>query len=209
MSPTLSIIIPHKHEARNDAALSIALSCIVANTRSDYELMVDSTTPGDPYVLFNDMALRATGEWVLFGNSDLFLAPNWDVELLKLADRDTMVSVTLVEPGAIGVHIENIHRDFGMTPETFRRAEFESFASSDPELPAGDGFYFYALRHRQTFINRGGFDTTLGKFPTPVDIAYHEAWIRDGKRIVRSKALGFHLQNYSNPVEQEKAVRLA
>jgi hypothetical protein len=205
--PVLSIIIPHKHEPRNDKALQIALSCIVANTRNDYELILDTTTPGDPYVLFNDMAKRATGEWVLFGNSDLFLAPNWDVELLKQADRDTMVSVTLVEPGAIGVHIENIHRNFGMTPETFQREAFEAFATSDPELPAGDGFYFYALRHRQTFLDRGGFDTSLGKFPIPVDIAYHERWLKDGKRIVRGRGMAYHLQNYSNPVEQEKAVR--
>lgn len=205
--PALSIIIPHKHQPANDKALSIALSCIVDNTRSDYELLIDTTTPGDPYVLMNDMAKRASGEWVVFGNSDLFVAPDWDTDLLQRADRDTMVSLTLVEPGAIGVHEENIHRDFGMTPQTFQREAFEAYAATSPELPAGNGFYFYALRHRLTFLERGGFDTSLGLFPTPVDIAYHEAWLRDGKQIVRGAGLAYHLQNYSNPVEQAKAVR--
>jgi hypothetical protein len=204
--PALSILLPHKHEPENDKALAIALSCIVANTRVDYELIVDTTTPGDPYVILNDMARRAKGEWLFFGNSDLFVAPKWDVELLNLADPDTMTSITLVEPGAIGVHIENIHHSFGMTPETFRRAEFEAWAATDPELPAGNGFYFYALRHRQTFLDRGGFDTSIGAFPIPLDINYHEAWLRDGKQVVRSKALAYHLQNFSNPLEQEKAV---
>lgn len=205
--PNLSILIPHKHEPENDKALAIALACIVANTRCDYELLLDTTTPGDPYVILNDMARRATGDWLVFGNSDLFFAPGWDVEALKLADPDTMVSITLVEPGAIGVHIQNIHRNFGYTPETFDRGGFESFAQSSPELPAGEGFYFYALRHRETFLSRGGFDTRIGPFPTPVDIAYHEAWLADGKRVVRSAALAYHLQNYSNHAEQEKAVR--
>lgn len=206
--PNLSILIPHKHDPVNDKALAIALSCIAANTRHDYELMIDTTTPGDPYVILNDMARRASSDWLFFGNSDLFPAPGWDVPLLAAAQRGTIVNATLVECGAIGVHNQNIHRNFGMTPDTFDRAGFEAWAATNPELPLGDGFVFYALLNRLDFLEEGGFDTANGAFPDPLDSMFWARWQASGKRIIRANALLYHLQNYSNPLEQEKAVRL-
>lgn len=203
----ISLLIPHKRDPENDKALAIALAMYAANTTVDVELIVDTTTPADPYVLLNDMARRAKSEWLFFGNSDLFPAKGWDAELLALAEPQTIVNATLVEPGAIGVHIQNITRSFGMRPDTFDRAGFEAWAATSPELPAGDGYYFYALMHRQTFLDFGGWDTSLGAFPEPLDIAYFEKWAAAGRRFVRSKALFAHLQNFSNPAEQSKAVR--
>lgn len=207
--PDLSILIPHKHEPENDKALQIALACIVANTRCDFELLIDTTTPCDPYVALNAMARAARSPWLFFSNSDIFPAPSWDEHLLIKARRGALVTATLVEPGAIGVHEQNIHRKFGMTPDTFQRPAFEAFAESKPELPAGDGFYYYLMVHRSDFLDFGGFDTSLGPFPTPLDIFFWEKWLKAGKLIKRSAALVYHLQNYSNSEEQIKAVRHA
>lgn len=206
--PDFSILIPHKRNPENDKALRIALDCIVANTQYDYELIVDATTPADPYVVINSMAERARGEYIFFSNSDIFVADDWDYMLLGLSAPDTIVNCTLVESGAIGVHEANIHHSFGMTPDTFDRVGFEAFAKERTELPANNGFVFYGLIHRKTFLKRGGFDVNRGKFPSvALDRLFWEQWEADGLRIVRAKSFVYHLQNYSNPDEQTKAVR--
>jgi hypothetical protein len=205
--PKLSVVIPHKKDPENDKALAQALACIAANTRADYELLVDTTTPADPYVVVNNLARRALGEYLFLSNSDIFVSPGWDVPMLAEADPNTLLNVTLVEPGAIGVHHGNIKADFGMTPETFRRWDFEAWCATRPELPENEGFYFYALIHRETFLQRGCFDTTRGSFPTPLDIMFWEDWKADGLKIKRGKGLVYHLQSYSLKSEQEKPVR--
>lgn len=206
--PKLSVLIPHKHEPENDKALAIALSCLAANTVNDFELLVDTTTPADPYVVLNDMARRAVGDYLFFSNSDIFVSPGWDFDLLAKAQPSVMVTATLVEPGAIGVFTGNMQRNFGMTADTFRRAEFEAWAAApDGALPDGAGFYYYALIHRKTFLDRGAFDLSRGTFPEPLDIYFWNNWLEDRLRIERSSALVYHLQNYSNPEEQAKAVR--
>lgn len=205
--PKLSIVIPHKHEPENDKALAQALVCIVQNTRSDYELLVDTTTPADPYVVLNSLVARASGEYIFFSNSDIFVAPGWDTPMLAAAAPDTIVNATLVEPGAIGVHQGNIHRDFGMTPETFKRREFEAFCATNPQPPNNAGFYYYAVIHRQAFLDFGSFDTTRGEFPTPLDIFFWTDWEKAGKKIIRGLGLIYHLQRYSLKEEQDKPVR--
>lgn len=206
----ISVLIPHKRDPENDKALAIAVSMYAANTTVDMELIVDDTTPADPYVLLNDMARRAKSEWLFFGNSDLFPATGWDTALLALAEPATIVNATLVECGAIGVHEGNIHRNFGMTPDKFDRAAFEAYAASNPEPPANDGFTFYALLHRQAFLDAGGFDLSRGSFPDqPLDLYFWAAWRSAGRPIVRARAYFAHLQNFSNPLEQQKPVRHA
>lgn len=209
MTIPLSILIPHKKTPQNDKALAIALACIADNTHNSYQLLVDSETPADPYVVINRLAEMARGEYLFLSNSDIFVSPGWDVDLLERASPYKIVNATLVEPGAIGVFDGNITRNFGMLPSTFRRADFEEWVTTNPTLPAGNGFVYYAVIHRQSFLKRGGFDISRGNFPTPLDSFFWEAWKREGLEIARSTSLVYHLQNYSNPEEQEKPARQA
>lgn len=205
----LSILIPHKHTPENDKALAIALSCLALNTRADFELLIDTQTPADPYRVINGLAAKARGEYIFLSNSDIFVSPGWDIDLLEHAATNVIVNATLVEPGAIGVFDGNMHHNFGMTPDTFRRAEFEAWATTPQQIPSSEGFVYYALLHRETFLSRGGFDTSRGVFPEPLDSYYWQSWKDDGLRIVRAYSLIYHLQNYSNEEEQIKAVRHA
>lgn len=205
----ISIIIPHKHTPANDKALYIAVASIIANTKCDYELLIDTTTPADVYKVVNKLAIFAHSEWLFFSNSDVFFAPRWDTVLLQHAKRGVMVKPTVIEPGAIGVFEQNIHANFGMTPETFRQADFEAFCATNPPVPGPDGFYYYGLISRQEFIEHGAFDTERGEFPTPLDIFFDDTWKADGMKILHAPAYIYHLQNWSNPIEQEKAVRYA
>lgn len=204
----LSILIPHKKDPENDKALAIALACIATNTRSNYELIVDTQTPANPYVVLNHMAARARGEYIALLNSDTFPAPEWDVRLLELAAPTRIVNMTLVEPGAIGVFDGNLQANFGMRPDTFDRTAFEHYAATNQNFAGGEGFVYYGLIHREVFLGRGGFDTSKGYYPTPLDSYFWQAWKDDGLEIVRAPtAYIYHLQNYSNEAEQVKEVR--
>jgi len=205
----LAVLIAHKHQAANDAALAVALDCLVRHTRTDYELLVDSTTPACPYRVLNTLVRQTAAEWIVFSNSDVFMAPGWDEPLLEQAAPQRIVTGVIVEPGAIGVNILNHQHNFGMTPERFDRAAFERWVAETPETPAGAGWYFPSLHHRETFLDFGAFDTTLGHFPAPLDAIYWDRWLAAGREVVRAQSYSYHLQQYSSEAEQEKAVRHA
>lgn len=203
--PSLSILIPHKHVSHNDDALSVALDCIVRNTRHDYELIVDTTTPGEPYSLYNALAKKAAGEFVVFSNTDVFFAPDWDVAMLAAANRYAIVTGILVECGAIGVSDRNVNRDFGRRPDTFRRDEFESWCATSDIQPTGIGWYMPCCVHRETFLKMGGFDTSQGGFPIPLDGMFWDKWKSMGLDIQRVRSFAYHLQNFSDKERTEGA----
>lgn len=202
----LSICIAHKHTPRNDAALRVALDCIVDNTRCDYELLIDTTTPADPYQVYNELVQQAQTPYCVLTNSDVFFAPNWDVEFLAHANEHTILSGILAECGAIGVAYGNLKQNFGMTPEAFNRQAFEDW-SVDCHFPAGNGWYMPCLMPRDRFITLGGFDVRGSFQLDPVDKWFWSTWEANGGLFKRVRSVAFHLQNWSNSEEQQKEVR--
>lgn len=208
MKPAFTILLPHLREPNNDAALKICLDCIVSNTSVNYELIIESVAERrDIYRVLNKMAERASTKWIVFHNSDVFVAPGWAEPLLAAADETKIITGVIVECGAIGVNVLNHHRNFGMTPETFRRGEFERWVKETPEIPDGDGWYFPSLHNRHSFLDMGGFDTHLGTFPDPLDIDYWNRWREAGYGVRRVPSFCYHLQFWSSESEQTKAVR--
>lgn len=203
----IAILIPHKHTRENDKALAIALDCIVRNTDMDYEVLIDATTPACPYEVINRMAHSTTATYIVPTNSDVFFAPGWVRPMFAAAAPHMIITGVLVEPGAIAVSDQNHTANFGMTPETFDREAFEQWVVESPEVPSGNGWYFPSMHHRQTFLDRGGFDLSLGHFPAPLDSHYWEQWQASGNYVERVLSYAYHLQNWSNPEEQQKAVR--
>lgn len=218
MTPVISILIAHKKERENDKALKIALDTIVDNTDVDYEVFVRAVTEyQDCYAVYNDMAQYARGEWLVFHNSDTFVAPRWASEMVKIAAPDAIVGCVLVECGAIGTARQNVNLDLGRTPEMFNRAGFEQWAAAQyPNTFMNPGYgdtaadkagvwYFPSLIGKQAFIDSGMFDTEQG-WPFPNDINYWNRWAADGKRLIKAPAYIYHLQAYSVKENQEKRV---
>lgn len=203
MTSQITICIAHKHTKLNDAALRIALDCIVTNTVNDYALLVDTTTPEDPYAVYNRLAKQALTPYLLFTNSDVFLAPKWDVAMLEAATPETIVSGVLIEPGTMSVAPNNVAQNFGKTPETFDRAAFEAYRPD--KIPNTPGWYMPALYPRELFVMLGGFDTGRGAFmEEPIDKFFWEVWTANGftfKRAADSRA--YHLQNWSRLCETQ------
>lgn len=206
----LSILLPALREPECNKALSVCLGCIVDNTSVDYELLLVSRAgPQGVYGAYMDMARRAQGEHILILNTDMFLAPGWAEPMLAAARSDTIVAGVLVECGAVGVSHENILLDFGQLPETFRREEFEKWASSpERSLPAGYGHHAPVIFDRKEFLAFGGYNLKLGEYPHAC--LDQELWVRwkvSGRKRVRVKSYCYHLQAWSRPGERARKSR--
>lgn len=202
--PLVSFLLPHLRNADNDAALRICLDCIVANTSLNYELLLESVAERrDIYAVVNDMAKRANSDWLVFMNTDVFVSGGWIKPLWEARDHNTIVSPVMVECGAIPVSDRNLEMDFGRTPQAFRRTEFEEWVRQgagwrDEWIPGERAWYFPSLINRNMFNWMGGFDTSQGAFPDPLDKWFWDKWQRDGKRIERVRSFVYHLQAFSD-----------
>lgn len=209
--PLVSILLPHLRNPSNDAALRVCLDCLITNTGINFELMLESVAERrDIYGVLNHMAARCNTDWILPLNTDVFVAPGWIEPLYEARDADTIVSPVMVECGAIPVNDLNLERNFGRRPETFRRAEFETWVADgggwrDDWRDGDAAWYFPSLLARDGFVNAmHGFDTDLGGFPAPLDVDYWARWTARGGKFKRVQSFVYHLQAYN---ETERGVR--
>ena len=87
----------------------------------------------------NLLGVRAQGEYVVYLNDDMVLAPGWDAALDRAIERVRrhgafMLSGTMVEPVDTG-NVCAVHADLGRDPATF---DFERFAREAPQLARAD-----------------------------------------------------------------------
>lgn len=212
MTAAFTVILPHRRNPGNDAALSICIDCLMKNTVNDFMLLIDAAVDQPLYPRVNAMFAQATTDCCVYMASDTFLAPGWDVPMLAAWNERTIVTNVLVEPGAIGLHALNLHRDFGRRPDTFRRAEFEAWAQSDyaPMLD-GMGWYCPYMMSRAGFLEHGGLSTYVNGPDahgfTGADESLFERWKAAGNTVLRVKSFAYHLQRYSQIDEQEASKR--
>ena len=204
MSAAYTVILPHKRNDGNDAALRICLDCLNRNSTHDYILLMDAAYDAPLYERINRMVQHAPTECCVYLASDTFFAPDWDTPMLALYDDHSFVTNVLVECGAICVHPESIHKDFGRKPETFDRAGFEAYVLEAP-VPSGEGWYCPYMFPRSGYLAHGGLEIGLtGDHHgfTSADVALFERWKAAGNRVIRAKSYAYHLQRWSEKSEQ-------
>lgn len=209
MTAAFTVILPHRRNPGNDAALRIAVQTLAENTCSDFILSIDAATDAPLYGRINRLVEDAHTAYCVYWASDVFAAPRWDLPMLELADEHTFVNGVLVEPGAIGVYPENLHKDFGRRPETFDRKGFELYCQ-DAETPGGVGWYCPYLFPRQGWLAHGGLQPS--QYPdmhgfTTADVELFDRWRAAGNRVVRARSFAYHLQRWSEPAEQHDGKR--
>lgn len=205
MTPAFTIILPHLRNSGNDAALKVCLDCLMTNTVNDFDLLMCATQSGNLYATVNRMVASISTEYFAYWSSDMFPAKAWDVPMLEIAAPDTIVTNVLVEPGVIGMHPDNVHKDFGRRPETFDRAGFEAWSAADAPVPDNYGWYAPYLMNTQAFLDAGGFELNLAPDHhgfTPADMLFFENWQAQGRKIQRAKSYTYHLQRWSQVDEQ-------
>lgn len=206
----ISILIPHKSTPLNDICLDLNLKMLEENTKSEYEVIL-MYEKQDPYALWNRYARTAKSDLLIFSNSDVLMAPNWDVQLVTHADNNSIITGYLVECGAIGIASQNIDRNFGRNPSKFDRQGFEDFCQEFalkrqiPDIKNERGWYMPCLMTKEFFSRMGGFPCDL-PFPHPNDIKFWEHCLKQGAILKRANSFAYHFQNLSNQEHDFKRV---
>lgn len=98
-------------------------------------------------------------EIICFINSDMYPAKDWLENLLKRLNAQKAVSSLLVESGKVpSLLAHTVVKNFGRTPNTFKKSEFAQFAEilkEDTEQPSGA--YMPIAFYKDDFIRAGGF----------------------------------------------------
>lgn len=205
--PAFTVILPHRRNPGNDKALAMCLSCLMDNTANDFMLIMDAAVNEPLFPRINRMIQIAKTSYVIYLASDTFVAPRWDVPIMEATDSRTIVTGVIVEPGAIAPHHLNKHADFGRKPETFRRAEFEQWCENDAPMLEGRGWPGLYAIPRSQFLLMGGFDTEMSAGAdgfSYADIDLWDRWEAAGNSITRVKSFAYHLQRFSDEIEQVK-----
>jgi len=111
---------------------------------------------------YNEAAYRASGEYLALGHEDMFVAPNWDRNLLKHTEKYRLLAMRWVEPGW-GSFPPTM--DFGKTFDAFDERGFMDYAESlsqDKLIPwIGIGTTLFS---RVLFQEVGGYDENYDPF---------------------------------------------
>lgn len=215
MTPPMTIILPHKNNPGNNAALRICIETLIANTRTEFNLLMSAAYNQPLFPAIDRLIRQSETDIFVFWNSDMFPAPGWDLPMLDLFDYNTIVNPILTEPGAIGIFTDNVEWDFGRKPETFRREDFEAWATSgSAPVPLGEGWYAPYMMSKQRYLDIGGIDLDEGDIQArdgfntrPLDIDMYNKHKAMGGVVRRAVSYVYHLQRYSDPVEQTKGNR--
>jgi hypothetical protein len=195
-----SILIPHKSTPHNDLALTLNLTMLDENSTQVPEDVRVMTENEDPYMLWNRYGEQARSEALVFSNSDVLMAPGWDI-MVKHVDDNSIVTGYLIEPGVIGVAACNIHKDFGKAPDKFHRRAFESFCATYgagvPEVVEERAWYMPCVMTKAFFLRMGKFPCD-NAFPHPNDILFWNSCVERGARLLRARSFAYHFQCLSN-----------
>lgn len=214
MTHAYTIILPHKRNKGNDEALKIAIEMLMQNSAYDFHLLVDAAVDSPLYPRINAMVQSCPTECFVYWSSDMFPAVGWDVWMLAAWKSDPehlAVTNVVVEPRMIGMHPENLERDFGHTPETFRREAFEQWAATEGIVPDGVGWLTPYMMSRTQFLAAGGMSTaSIGTDDdgfSSADTLFFEQWVARGNKIQRARSFVYHLQRWSEEREQNHEKR--
>ena len=197
--PEFSVLIPHYAAEHGRRTLRTCLDCLIDNTASHYELIVyGNSEGGDLYQIYNDMARRASTEWIVFLMSDEFLQPGWDIPALEYRSPDILWGFNIVEPGYEPVNALNARADFGASPETFQRHAFETWCMT--ERPSSEFLWIFPwFMSREAFFDLGGFPKRALDDPEwgLSDMLYCRTWVEQGGQVGRLPTWAYHLGRWS------------
>ncbi len=196
----ISIVMPHAINDENDRVLLLNQKMAKENTRGPYEIlyMGNMRRPDLVYKGWNMLINVARYDLVLWSNTDLLLAPNWDVNIRELTNLYDWISLRVVECGAIPSAQTMISKNFGWTAANFDRAGFENFVIGDtanrPVHEPGWVWYCPSILKKDKFLAAGGFGEQP-IFPFDQDSHFKAKVEKRGRKFgISNHSYAYHLQ---------------
>jgi glycosyltransferase involved in cell wall biosynthesis len=211
----ITYCIPSKNNLRY---LKNSISSIKKNSTQEYDIIVfvdadnDGTeewlkennikylknTEGIPKGIafgYNRCIEAAQTDIVCMFHADMYLAKDFDVNLLKHLKLKTVISATRIEPPLHPEGKEKIVKDFGMYPEDFKKDEFTIFVEQQKTINAGkttNGIFAPWICYKEEIINLGLHDEELHSYYEDSDI--FNRMLLNGMECIQSRdAYVYHL----------------
>lgn len=110
------------------------------------------------YRAWNYGGMNASGDIIVFVNSDMAFSKNWLDNLLKNLTEKKIITSRLVESGKIPSDKSAISKNFGQTYNVFNENAFQKFVYdiSENKLLKG-GLYMPCVIYKDLFIKSGGY----------------------------------------------------
>lgn len=126
--------------------------------------------------IYNDIAKKATTDFILIYHADMIAGKDVDLHLYKQWKKGLIVSATRIEPPLHPGDPAKIVEDFGMWPEEdvadgFKRKEFSQFVESNlTNHKITKGVFAPWLIHKEDYWAVGGHDETLNSHSEDRDL---------------------------------------
>jgi glycosyltransferase involved in cell wall biosynthesis len=151
------------------------------------EILSSSGSPGAAGAR-NTGAIAASGEWVLFVDSDAVVPAGWRDKLQKRIDKSPAAVQATYSPVAAGSHAATFYKNF------YYYYTFTKRISSD--YITGCGTFFFAVR-RSVFLELKGFDDNIPG-ATVEDADFAARLVGGGDRILMAPEIEvYHLREYT------------
>jgi hypothetical protein len=126
--------------------------------------------------IYNDIAKKATTDFILIYHADMIAGKDMDLNLYKHWKKGLIVSATRIEPPLHPVDPAKIVENFGMWPEEdvadgFKKEEFNQFVESNlTNDKITTGVFAPWLIHKEDYWAVGGHDETLNSHSEDRDL---------------------------------------
>jgi len=118
----------------------------------------------------NEMFKQASSDIVSYLQSDMVICKNYDVEVLKLIQPNTILCSTRIEPPLHGNSGEKITYDFGLDPIKFDIESFTKYAEEHKSDKVTEFFFAPFTLYKSVWNSIGGHDTVFRRSREDSDI---------------------------------------
>jgi len=203
------LIVMWNNSEQFEEAKTWATRMIMKHPHIDVEV-IDAHEMG-VYEMFNrGVGYCPDDGYALLVNDDMYFPLAWDC-LLNLVEEAfdpqvCVVSFLVVEPGYVDVNTKNIHKDFGMTLETFNKTGFDNWVEGEHVVMTQNqlGWYMPVLFPVRLFRKHGGYPTEP-EFPYPNDVIFFQKVAKDNEvKFVNLSSPVYHFQRLSQRIENNE-----